>query len=243
MGLCPPIVEQWSAITRIWCRFVNMEHSRLNWKIFKWSYRYAKNGCKNWHWHVCHSFKAYGLSDLEDINQHMDKRSSVINVANIVFQNYIENWHCILNSERGNSRRQGNKLRTYKIFKTNFGCEQYVCTTMGKQLRSSLAKFRCGSAPIRLETGRYEKLEESKRLCIFCDRVENEMHVLCECELYDDLRFNLYQHLSTVILDFNELGCDDKLNFILSKHNAATAKQCAKYCNEVLKRRQLYSLS
>ena len=42
--------------------------------------------------------------------------------------------------------------------------------------RSALAKFCCGVAPIRLETGRYERLAVNNRICPLCNReVENEV--------------------------------------------------------------------
>ncbi len=46
--------------------------------------------------------------------------------------------------------------------------------------------FRCGVAPIRLETGQYENLPEEQRLCPMCDSqaIESEIHVLIKCNLY-----------------------------------------------------------
>ncbi|WAR30335.1 hypothetical protein MAR_032877 [Mya arenaria] len=46
-------------------------------------------------------------------------------------------------------------------------------------LPSALAKFRSGVAPIRLETGRYERLDNdvNDRICPFCNvDIEDEMH-------------------------------------------------------------------
>ena len=58
---------------------------------------------------------------------------------------------------------------------------------LGKKQRSAIRKCRCGTAPIRLETGRYEGLPVHDRVCPYClDVIEDEYHVLCECPLYDD---------------------------------------------------------
>jgi hypothetical protein len=51
-----------------------------------------------------------------------------------------------------------NKLRTYKLLKTNFEVETYCKLQLPYAHRSEFAKFRCGVAPLRLETGRYEIL-------------------------------------------------------------------------------------
>ena len=40
---------------------------------------------------------------------------------------------------------------------------------MPKTYRSALYKFRCGVAPIRIETGRYERLNVTDRISNICD--------------------------------------------------------------------------
>jgi hypothetical protein len=44
------------------------------------------------------------------------------------------------------------------------------------------AKFRCGVAPLRVETGRYERKAVHERTCLYCiNYVEDEFHVLMLC--------------------------------------------------------------
>jgi hypothetical protein len=51
------------------------------------------------------------------------------------------------------------------------------------------AKFRCGVAPLRVETGRYERKAVHERTCLYCiNCVEDEFHILMRCPLYADLR-------------------------------------------------------
>ena len=52
----------------------------------------------------------------------------------------------------------GNKLRTYRTFKHDCGTETYVSSSLPGRHMSAYAKFKCGVAPNRLETGRYERL-------------------------------------------------------------------------------------
>ena len=44
--------------------------------------------------------------------------------------------------------------------------------------------------PLKIETGRFLGLNVEDRLCQVCDQnaVENEIHFLLHCTLYDDLR-------------------------------------------------------
>ena len=51
-----------------------------------------------------------------------------------------------------------------------------------------MAKFRCGVAPLRIETGRFERLPVEDRRCFNCNGlVEDELHVITVCPLYQDL--------------------------------------------------------
>ena len=84
----------------------------------------------------------------------------------------------------------GNKLRTYRKFKENYDTEQYVEVITQKRYRSAYAKFRCGVAPIKLETCRYglNRMPVHQRLCESCNVVEDECYVIMHCSLYDDIR-------------------------------------------------------
>jgi hypothetical protein len=68
------------------------------------------------------------------------------------------------------------KLRTYSRFKHEFQTE--MCMTINITHRSAYAKFRCGLAPLCIETGRYERLQIKEReLCHCVNEVESEEHV------------------------------------------------------------------
>ena len=102
-------------------------------------------------------------------------------------------WINVINSDRGASTSGMNKLRIYKRFKDTYEVEAYVKTVMPRCHRSALAKFRCGVAPIRVETGRYERLPLNIRLCPFCNaEIEDELHVLTVCPMYTDFSDELY---------------------------------------------------
>ena len=69
-----------------------------------------------------------------------------------------------------------------ELFKEVYETEPYVKNhIMSRAKRSSLAKFRCGVAPLRIETGRCEMISYDMRNCFNCiTNVENEEHVLLE---------------------------------------------------------------
>ena len=105
-----------------------------------------------------------------------------------------------------------NKLRTDWRDKTEAYCKIFLPL----RHRSAFAKFRCGVAPLRIETGRYENRPLEDRICPLCDKIESEImiHVLFNCYLYDDFRNELFRIAPNVNHDFNILSLEDKLIFI-----------------------------
>ena len=59
------------------------------------------------------------------------------------------------------------KLRTYKLFKKELRAETYLNLPQFN-FRKLIAKFRCSDHQLRIETGRHQKLEVSKRTCDMC---------------------------------------------------------------------------
>ena len=107
------------------------------------------------------------------------KRTMLSNVNRAFIDKNKNDWFNIVNLEHSRSSKGGNKLRTYKLFKSVFETEEYCTMILPRNHRSALSRFRCGVAPIRLETGRYERLPVCERVCPFCnDTVENEIHVI-----------------------------------------------------------------
>ncbi len=63
-----------------------------------------------------------------------------------------------------------NKLRTCRLFKKELETECYLKNVLNRKHQSALAKFCCGVAFIRLETGRYEHLDIYDRICPICNQ-------------------------------------------------------------------------
>ena len=64
--------------------------------------------------------------------------------------------------------------------------------------RSAFAKFRCGVAPIRIETGRYEGLDFNSRTCPLCRNAiedENMSFLIVHSIMISDNSFSAEQRL------------------------------------------------
>ena len=101
--------------------------------------------------------------------------------------------------------------------------------------RAAFAKFRCGVAPLKIETGRYLGQAIEQRLCPFCDNVEDEMHVILYCPAYDTLRNELFSKVSTPLHDFSQLGDVEKIITLFSTDTLV--KIVAKTCFSILNTR------
>ena len=91
------------------------------------------------------------------------------------------------------------KLRTYRTFKTKLKLEKYldVSNVKGRKLLTSL---RSGSNTLEIEKGRWRKIDKNQRFCLQCDtkRVEDEKHMVVECERYVNERGLLFDQISAL---------------------------------------------
>ena len=60
-----------------------------------------------------------------------------------------------LNLDKNGNEINGNKLRTYRLYKDTLQTEHYVKCSLRKDQRRILAKFRSCNLPLAIETGRY----------------------------------------------------------------------------------------
>ena len=147
-------------------------------------------------------------------------RATLNSVDNRLQILYEEQWNNLLNADfaRRGQEEGGNKLRTYRRVKQNYATEQYVKILIQKKYRSAHAKFRCGVAPIKLETGRYglNRVPVEERLCEHCNLVEDEYHVLIQCTMYNEIREGLFVAISTIEINFRQLPINTQFLEILS---------------------------
>ena len=142
-------------------------------------------------------------------------------IKEILFTFDEQEWKLKLFNDR--NQINGNKMRTYRLYKDSLNTGSYVCRVKYRDQRRILSKFRSGSLPLHIETGRYTRpytpLED--RLCTYCESesIEDEMHFLLHCSFYDDLRFELYEKAFIIESNFYTFSDTDKLNFLMNDHN------------------------
>ena len=238
MGWKPPYVKQWTNVCRHWERCTKMDTSRINFKVFKWSLNKANSRIKNWNLRVMEMFRLYNFNEYCNTDTHILNRNIILQLEQVIFDKYKADW-----STRVSSYAQGNKLRTYKLFKNIYGTELYLQNNTPLKHRSSYAKFRCGVAPLRVETGRYERKPINERTCFVCTHynnipVEDEFHVILNFPLYADLRQALFNEIVVLYEGFNVLNDNEKFIFLFS--NEQIYSLVAKTCYNILTRRNSF---
>ena len=234
MAWKPPIVKQWKRIAAHWVRLVNMDSVRLNKRIFRWCNDKSSRSCKNWIYRAKDQFNEFGLSQFCHISNPVPK-SFPNNISDKMMEKFEADWSIMLNTDSSRRGNGGNKLRTYKLFKTEFKVEEYCKILLPLKHRSAFAKFRCGVASIKIETGRYESLAVEERICPFCRNIEDEMHVILDCSVYNDLRVTLLDKASDVCPVFNDLNSLEKFKILFRERRLI--RFCAKTCFNILQRR------
>ena len=81
-------------------------------------------------------------------------------------------------------------MSCYREFKLSLDAEKYLFSVKIVAHAQMLARLRCSSHYLRIETDRKHKIDRNERICLLCERneVENECHFLMICPFFDCFR-------------------------------------------------------
>ena len=232
----PPIVKQMGCIANYWSRLSCLNNDRLNKRIALWANQKASTSCRNWFYCFKSKLSEINLQTFSSIETRISKKNLVKAIKDRTMSTFHLNWVESKDRTDAISGRGRNKLRTYRIFKQEYEVEKYCRLILPPSHRSAFCKFRCGVAPIRIETGRYEHIPEGERYCPFCNTVvEDEIHVMLDCPKYEDFRQSLLLKAFDLQINLMNLSKSDQLKVLFTHPNLI--RICAKTCFNILKRR------
>ena len=109
-------------------------------------------------------------------------------------------------------RYKSQKLRYYNLYKYDKSSEEYLYFNISKYQRSLFAQFRCGILPLEIEVGRYRDTPLEDRLCQICKNgaMEDEIHFLCQCNKYSEIRNILFTEAEQLDQHFHSKDDIDK---------------------------------
>ena len=169
--------KRWIEMLRLWNRLIMLPENRLTQKIFNSDHAHCLQGVNNWS-----SYIKIILSDLDLSYAFNDKLSvDMSSVSKILINTQERNWLNQLPSKP--------KLRFYTLFKNTLNVENFVKYNLTPSERSLVSQYRMGILLLAIETGRFQGVKLEERLCIFCNSglVEDEVHFMFDCSLYNDL--------------------------------------------------------
>ena len=206
MGWSRPETHRQKETIRYWLQLYNTDNNRILKQVFIWDYIRALQGKKSWNKDIKDTLEDHNMSDLFYGLNVENKKESLVQFE----KQQLEIESKKLMEDMSNMP----KLRTYRKLKMNPGTENYVKLNISRQQRSTMAKFRNGTFPINIETGRHKQQPLEERVCHHCNILEDEMHYLLHCPLYSRNRRDLYQQFED-ILNINPQDLEDAEIFFL----------------------------
>ena len=131
-------------------------------------------------------------------------------------------WNKMINNDISmRCKEGGNKLRTYRKFKTCIKYEKYL-NIRNVEIRKNITRLRISAHKLRIETERFNNklqyIPPEMRTCLNCNRkeTEDEFHVIIACPKYSSIRDDLFQKCKILNKYFNEYGDKEKFIWIMS---------------------------
>ena len=130
------------------------------------------------------------------------------------------------------------KLRTYSSFKNCLKVEQYLFDIKDREIRKCFTRFRISAHQLEIEKGRYKGIDAEKRLCKFCNRneVEDEVHFLLKCPLFDKERKQFLNKIYTKNKNVQHLSENNLFNWLMICEDSAVFNELAEFvfkCTEI----------
>ena len=127
---------------------------------------------------------ALDLTERENVSMHR-YLTGVLGEAGDIVENDIRlRKERILSSQRTRAtiyRQMNPELVVHPMYYSN--------DIIDDDFRIAFTRFRLSSHRLKIETGRWAKIPQERRLCP-CGAVQTEKHVLCECPLVNDIRLS-----------------------------------------------------
>ena len=126
-------------------------------------------------------------------------------------------------------KRDGSKLRTYALVKSQKGFETYLMEIKNISVRKAVTKFRLSNHQLMIEKGRHKQISKEKRFCPFCpDVAEDEFHFVFFCPLYTHLRTFCLDPVCNDIYNYKYLPQKLKFQILISELSPKTCEFIAK---------------
>ena len=133
------------------------------------------------------------------------------------------------------------KAETYKKVKSNIGLETYLSNVKNAKHRKSLSRLRLSNHQLMIEKGRHHKkpIPRTERLCKFCKVVEDELHFIVSCDLFENERESLFEACRNSSALFEGMDDEVKLIFILTNEDTVIESRLGNFVYNSFRKRSI----
>lgn len=222
------ITERTSMIAlRFVQKLVDLPSTRLEGAIFRWSVTVSKSNKQRTWWSAAQELlRKYELPPTVEQIKEIDAG----NWGDLVKERVRNHG----TAELLDRIHKSSKLQLYGRIKSRHGMAPYL-TALPMYLAAPMAQMRAGSARLRRETGAWLGLERTNRVCLLCPsgEMEDEVHFVCVCPVFDDLRSEMVDKVIACFPQLRNLSLEDRCRLLLGADSILCAEQAVQVCTPV----------
>jgi hypothetical protein len=228
LGRYPLYIDTAKRCVKFWLRILRLPTNRLTRLCYDMLKHFDNLGHINWVTYLRQNLYQNGYGYVWENQGVANEKSFVLQYVDRLKNQYIQQW--------SSNCRDNNKLLYYTQYKDTYDIEAYVNTIDISKFRSALASFRSSSHSLLVERGRHFGISREQRVCIYCETlIEDELHFVMCCPLYEDLRINYIDRR------FTEYPCLNNFVRLMTCGNDQVIKNLAMFIFYSFKRRQEFS--
>ena len=211
-------VDVQSLMLKYWARLISLPHSRLvsmsYWSLFDNPHFFNVwlNSIKNLifstgQFYVWNNQRNFTISDYKFLLRKV-----------CYLKQNLKDQFILKSSQKMHAE---SKLMYFKNGKHTLSLSNYLSKIGNRDSRTLLSKLRLGVLPLEIEKGRQYNLSRSERICKFCqtNSVEDELHFLFECPVFETSRSISINLISNVHPNFHLYSSEHKLNYLYFNEN------------------------
>ena len=210
---------------QFWLKLTRMESHRLPFKAYCTLKQLDEKGKHCWASDVCLTLSKHGYYYVW-LNQGVE---SIRDFLKCFKQRMIDGREQEWRGHLEESRR----LEFYNNFKVDLSLEPYLQLQLCRKIICTLTRFRAGVAGILAHSKRYSARSDDEMICPVCKiEIENEIHFMFCCNVYDDLRNDL------IPSKYYARPSIFRLNALLRSKNENLMRNVTLFIYKALKRRE-----
>lgn len=230
LGLFPIALYCLRSSISFWLHIIESDNNKLVRKAYNESCQFIKGFGSN----LKVALNKLNFTHVWD-NQDTFSKSRLMNAVTLKLkESYTAFWKNKLFDDSENPIN-GNKLRTYRKFKTDYSLEKYLLSSdNSKEEISTFCKLRLSAHKLFIEEGRYKKVPLNERICKLCrNDIEDEEHFIFDCIKLEHIRKHFFHRLASICPSFIHMSKIDRLKFVLGNNEYDLNVICLTYLHDM----------